>query len=424
MAHTPQPRPASQESGASALKIATVLENVDMIRYLRLHGAILEHEKLQVETSAVLKLQRLMRGSNVRTDLMRKRNIAIRIQAYVRGFRYRQALAAQRAQEADEASKVAAAIELQKISRAFLVRKQLHKVTEEQTVTSDRVTKHTIPEKLAHAGRGGASPKEAVEKRKDLSPTPSAAISSDSSEKTEESDLQIPKLCGMFEKDGLDKPSPAWIYRGPQAEKLARLAHRGTEPTPATEQGKGPKESGRNGAAVSDAHAPTPVSQMYERDEAGLASTAWKYRGPAAEAAAREAASDKKAVTVGSEAADAQRPLNTEVEAPVVTPLCRMFERPEAGTASSHWTYRGPAAEKRAKEKSSSAHEEQEVQNEEDESNSQDGLGPVEIAEADYDEGRELEQEAGSDDEGGNEDDISRRLRKQQVHQSWANNEL
>jgi len=80
---------------------------------------------------------------------------------------------------------------------------------------------------------------------------------------------------------------------------------------------------------------------MYEKLEAGPTSKGWKYRGPAAERAARK-----------------------EYAGVIAVPSEGMYEKPEAGTSSQPWTYRGPAAERRAWRKSNNLPSESEDEEE------------------------------------------------------------
>ena len=79
---------------------------------------------------------------------------------------------------------------------------------------------------------------------------------------------------GMYEKPSAGIPSPQWRYRGPAAETAAKRFKTDTTTTTTTTTN------------TTDNNVSFPASALYEKEDAGVPSPAWQYRGPEAERAA------------------------------------------------------------------------------------------------------------------------------------------
>lgn len=147
----------------------------------------------------------------------------------------------------------------------------------------------------------------------------------------------------MYEKPDAGKPSPAWKYRGPEAERLSAQRYPQAASTSAAPA---------NLKADDQSSTPSPQvasglhSAMYEKPEAGTPSAAWKYRGPEAEANAVKAVASRTG-TGGSAPENVQGPGTHDLVAKGIHSA--LYEKPEAGVASPPWTYRGPEAEAKAR---------------------------------------------------------------------------
>jgi len=114
------------------------------------------------------------------------------------------------------------------------------------------------------------------------------------------------------------------------------------------------RDANLKSSAVEETSSAPPFAgcRFYENlaSGAGTASAAWQYRGPVAEAKARRTAA-KVMSSSSPEAAETSGDGAPSFEGVG----CRLYERSTAGIASAPWKYRGPAAERLAEEARASA---------------------------------------------------------------------
>jgi len=133
---------------------------------------------------------------------------------------------------------------------------------------------------------------------------------------SEESSTLDPLKSAMYEKPEAGTASAAFTYRGPEAERRAKLGREPAQPesgeakSGAMEEAKSKSKDEPDSTAALDPNAKkaaaaaveslTQKSAMFEKSEAGSASPLWEYRGPTAEAAALAgyAVSDADAIEV------------------------------------------------------------------------------------------------------------------------------